>query len=118
MPAPAPTWIAGATGLVGRALRAELPDALALVRKPQPGAMTVDYTRPTSFAALPAPGRVFIALGTTMAQAGSREAFRAADFDAVLAVARAALAAGATRWVRTRALRCSTTRSKARPKTR
>ena len=27
-------WIAGATGLVGRALRAELPDALALVRRP------------------------------------------------------------------------------------
>ncbi|RZA15676.1 MAG: hypothetical protein EOP93_16560 [Lysobacteraceae bacterium] len=96
MPAATPTWIAGATGLVGRALRAELPDAIALVRKPQPGAMTVDYTRPQSFAALPAPRRVFIALGTTMAQAGSREAFRAADFDAVLTVARAAREAGAT----------------------
>ena len=96
MPAPIPTWIAGATGLFGRALRAELPDAIALVRKPMPGAMTVDYARPESFAALPAPGRVFIALGTTMAQAGSREAFHAADFDAVLTVARAARDAGAT----------------------
>lgn len=97
MPASNSTWIAGATGLVGRALRVELPDAIALVRKPQPGAMTVDYTRPESFATLPAPGCVFIALGTTMAQAGSRAAFRAVDFDAVLTVARAAREAGATR---------------------
>lgn len=36
-------WIAGATGLVGRALRAELPGAIALVRRSQPGAMTVDF---------------------------------------------------------------------------
>ncbi|MFG6431054.1 hypothetical protein [Roseateles sp. LYH14W] len=94
---PEPSWIAGATGLVGRALRAELPEAIALVRRPQPGAMTVDYARPECFAALPAPGSVYIALGTTMAQAGSREAFRAVDFDAVVAVARAAREAGATR---------------------
>ena len=90
------TWIAGATGLVGRALRAEWPEAVALARKALPGTATVDYARPGSFAALPAPGRVLIALGTTMAQAGSREAFRAADFDAVLTVARAAREAGAT----------------------
>ena len=90
------TWIAGATGLVGRALCAEWPEAIALARKPSPGMATVDYARPASFAALPAPARILIALGTTMAQAGSREAFRAADFDAVLTVARAARAAGAT----------------------
>lgn len=97
---PRPDWIAGATGLVGRALAAELPHGLALVRRPTPGlpvpTATVDYGSPVSFAALPAPGRVFIALGTTMAQAGSREAFRTADFDAVLTVARAAREAGAT----------------------
>lgn len=90
------TWIAGATGLVGRALCAEWPGAVALARRPQPGMAVVDYTRPATFAALPAPGRVLIALGTTMAQAGSRAAFRAADFDAVRAVARAAREAGAT----------------------
>lgn len=90
------TWIAGATGLVGRELLRELPDAMALVRRPQPGAMVVDYTRPASFAALPAPRCVFIALGTTMAQAGSQAAFRAADFDAVVTVARAARERGAT----------------------
>ncbi|MDR7334072.1 nucleoside-diphosphate sugar epimerase [Roseateles asaccharophilus] len=96
-----PDWIAGATGLVGRALCAELPTGLALVRKPTTGlpvpTATVDYGDPVSFSALPAPGRVLIALGTTMAQAGSKAAFRAADFDAVLTVARAAREAGATR---------------------
>jgi uncharacterized protein YbjT (DUF2867 family) len=90
------TWIAGATGLVGRALRAELPEAVALVRRPAPGAVVVDYARLASFDALPAPQRVFIALGTTMAQAGSQAAFRAVDFDAVVTVARAAREHGAT----------------------
>jgi uncharacterized protein YbjT (DUF2867 family) len=56
----------------------------------------VDYRRPESFAALPAPQRAFIALGTTMAQAGSQAAFRAADFEAVVTVARAARERGAT----------------------
>ena len=90
------TWIAGATGLVGRALLAELPGAVALVRRPQPDAAVVDYARTDSFAALPAPRRVFIALGTTRAQAGSQAAFRAVDFDAVLTVARIARERGAT----------------------
>jgi uncharacterized protein YbjT (DUF2867 family) len=40
---------------------------------------------------------VFIALGTTIKTAGSQAAFRAVDFDAVVAVARAAKAAGASR---------------------
>ncbi len=96
---PRPDWIAGATGLVGRALAAELPHGLALVRRPTAGlpipTATVDYGSPVSFSALPAPHRVFIALGTTMAQAGSRAAFRAADFEAVITVARAAREAGA-----------------------
>ena len=39
---------------------------------------------------------VFIALGTTIKTAGSREAFRAVDFDAVVAVARAGKALGAS----------------------
>jgi uncharacterized protein YbjT (DUF2867 family) len=90
------TWIAGATGLVGGALRHELPEAVALARRPASGAAVVDYTRPESFAALPAPQRLFIALGTTMAQAGSQAAFRAVDFDAVVTVARAARERGAT----------------------
>ena len=47
--------------------------------------------------ALPRVGEAFIALGTTIKVAGSQEAFRAVDFEAVMAVARAARAAGATR---------------------
>lgn len=47
--------------------------------------------------ALPPVQTVYIALGTTIKVAGSQQAFRAVDHDAVLAVARAAQAAGATR---------------------
>ena len=95
-PATDVAWLAGATGLVGRALRAELPQAVALSRRAEPDARVVDYTRPASFDALPPPRSLYIALGSTIAQAGSREAFRAVDFDAVLTVARAARQAGAT----------------------
>lgn len=52
------------------------------------------------FAALPAlppVDDVYIALGTTMAVAGNPQAFRAVDYDAVMATAHAARAAGATR---------------------
>ena len=38
--------------------------------------------------ALPAVDEVYLALGTTIKVAGSREAFRAVDFDTNLAVAR------------------------------
>lgn len=47
--------------------------------------------------ALPAAGEVYIALGTTIRDAGSQAAFRAVDFDAVIATAKAAQRAGATR---------------------
>jgi len=47
--------------------------------------------------ALPSVGEAFIALGTTIKVAGSQAAFRAVDFDAVVAVAKAAKAAGASR---------------------
>src|SRR5262249_5005710 len=50
-----------------------------------------------SLPVLPHVDEVFLALGTTIKVAGSQEAFRAVDFDANLAVARAALAAGARR---------------------
>lgn len=98
------TWVAGGSGLVGRELLAQLRDepVLALVRRPLGGMAASPLRREALVdlralpADLPAPGRVFIALGTTLAQAGSREAFRGVDFDAVLAVARAARARGAT----------------------
>src|SRR5581483_6669242 len=46
---------------------------------------------------LPPVDEVYLALGTTIKVAGSQAAFRAVDYDANLAVARAALAAGARR---------------------
>jgi len=46
---------------------------------------------------LPKGDDVYIALGTTIKVAGSQAAFRAVDFDAVVTLARASLAAGATK---------------------
>ena len=96
--------LAGATGLIGHALAAQWAgpgDLHLLVRRPlaAPGAHC--RVRVVDFAALPrlpAAGSAFCCLGTTIRQAGSREAFRAVDFDAVLAFARAARAAGVQRF--------------------
>ncbi|MDN3921870.1 NAD(P)H-binding protein [Roseateles violae] len=104
-------WVAGASGLVGRALLSELlqqpgddTEIHALLRRPVEGlppsprlhAQRLDFARP-DLAALPAPTTIYICLGTTIKQAGSQEAFRAVDYEAVLTLARAARAAGATR---------------------
>lgn len=100
--------IAGATGLVGRALLALLVGErhvgalTALVRRRVPAfsmhpgitQQIVDYA---NLDALPVTDDAFCCLGTTIKAAGSQAAFRAVDFDAVLAFARAARAAGATR---------------------
>ena len=56
-----------------------------------------DFTSPSLFSALPHVDDCFIALGTTIKVAGSQTAFRAIDFDAVVAVALAAYARGATK---------------------
>ncbi|MEO5883859.1 MAG: NAD(P)H-binding protein [Caldimonas sp.] len=99
--------LAGATGLVGRALlplllRSHASLELLLRRTaPELGAYprvrlhVVDFARLADD--LPAVDDVFIALGTTLAVAGSEAAFRAVDFDAVVATARTARKAGATR---------------------
>jgi len=101
--------LAGATGLVGRAL---LPMLLAsnrylsvhvlLRRTPldikasaKLKVHEVDFAHlPEAF---PTVDDVFIALGTTIKVAGSEAAFRRVDFDFVVNTARAARAAGATR---------------------
>jgi uncharacterized protein YbjT (DUF2867 family) len=90
--------LAGATGLVGSRVLAMLPDALAVGRRAtgRSGEIVAD------FAALPAlpPATIAIsALGTTIRAAGSQAAFRAVDYDAVLAFARAAKAAGAQHFI-------------------
>ncbi|MEO8297238.1 MAG: NAD(P)H-binding protein [Burkholderiales bacterium] len=101
--------VAGATGLVGREVVALLlaDPAYAAVhtvgrrapplQHPKLQHHAVDFTAEPGLWALPALDEVFIALGTTIKVAGSQAAFRAVDFDAVLAVARAARQAGATR---------------------
>jgi uncharacterized protein YbjT (DUF2867 family) len=99
--------LAGASGLVGRALLAQLLDddratVHALLRRDVPDLPAsrglvrhvVDFTAPL---ALPPADEIYIALGTTLKAAGSQAAFRAVDFDAVVAVARAARDAGIER---------------------
>lgn len=98
--------VAGASGLVGRALVARLcadPGVArvhALVRRPlamNAPKLQLHVVAFDRLPALPPVDEAYLALGTTIAVAGSREAFRAVDFEANLAVARAALAAGARR---------------------
>lgn len=98
--------LAGATGLVGRELlQGLLADAgvatvHALVRRPLADTHPKLAVHVVDFSALPplpSADEVFLALGTTIKVAGSQAAFRAVDFDANLAVARAARAAGARR---------------------
>lgn len=98
--------LAGATGLVGREiLKGLLADPSvgavhALVRRPIDVAHPLLQVQVVDFAALPelpAVDEAYLALGTTIKVAGSQAAFRAVDHDANLAVAQAALAAGAKR---------------------
>ncbi len=94
--------IAGASGLVGRelarlaALDKTWQPLNLIVRRPlvpPPGAQTVVVDFAT-LPHLPKAANACCALGTTMASAGSQEAFRAVDLEAVLAFARAAQRAG------------------------
>ena len=101
--------LAGATGLVGGELLRLLAhdpaidEVRVLVRRPLPESMKGPKVRelPTDFRDLEAHPEwfqvdlVFSALGTTIAKARSREAFRRVDFDYPLAIARLARAQGA-----------------------
>ena len=98
--------VAGATGLVGREILADLLADKTYTTVHSVGRRKIDLQHPklvqhvVDFAklkALPAVDDVFIALGTTIKVAGSQAAFRAVDFEAVVAVARTALAQGATK---------------------
>jgi uncharacterized protein YbjT (DUF2867 family) len=100
--------VAGATGLTGMALLAQLradphyARVAALVRKPgsvqandKVQECVVDYTHLVLPDALTPIDHAFCCLGTTIKVAGSQAAFRAVDFDAVVAFARACRARGA-----------------------
>lgn len=96
--------LAGATGLVGQALARSWagPGTLhLLVRRPVPAPSPACHVQVVDFGALPAlppAACAYCALGTTIKVAGSQAAFRAVDFDAVLAFARAARTAGVPRF--------------------
>ena len=96
--------LAGATGLVGRVILEGLLNDTSVTavhalgrRKPAiaHSKLSSHVVEFTELPPLPPVGEVYLALGTTIKVAGSQAAFRAVDFDANLAVARAALAAGA-----------------------
>jgi uncharacterized protein YbjT (DUF2867 family) len=98
--------LAGASGLVGRAILQGLlaDESVAAVHTLGRRSLPVQHPKLTEhsvdFKALPALPRLdeaFIALGTTIKVAGSQEAFRAVDYEAVVAVAEAAKQAGARR---------------------
>ena len=96
------TLLAGGTGLIGREVAAQWVgpgNLLLLVRRAlppgAPASLVVDFA---ALPALPAAGAAICCLGTTIKVAGSQQAFRAVDFDAVLSFARAARAAGAQRF--------------------
>ncbi|NDP39782.1 MAG: nucleoside-diphosphate sugar epimerase [Rhodoferax sp.] len=101
--------LAGATGLVGQAVLAALltDKRYAAVHCVGRRALTPQHPKVFShvadFATLSAlPGidhvdDVFIALGTTLKVAGSQAAFRALDFEAIVALARVGKALGATK---------------------
>jgi uncharacterized protein YbjT (DUF2867 family) len=96
--------LAGATGLIGRELAAQWdgPGALhLLLRRPMPSPGPNRRVLVVDFAALPPlplAESAFCCLGTTIKVAASQAAFRAVDFDAVLAFARATRAAGVRRF--------------------
>lgn len=101
--------VAGATGLVGReclrhlAKETDVKEVRALVRKPLPTDIRalgvrecrVDFDHLDEHTEWFQVDWVFCALGTTIRQAGSRQAFRRVDFDYALGVAKAARMAGA-----------------------
>jgi uncharacterized protein YbjT (DUF2867 family) len=114
--------VAGASGLVGREILQGLlvdPSVAAVhslgrskltVRHPKLTQHRVDFKAPSTgsgqaastgsgqaLPTLPRLDEAFVALGTTIKVAGSQEAFRAVDYDAVVAIAKAAKAAGARR---------------------
>ena len=102
--------LAGATGLVGRALLVRLlgterrQRVIVVARKPLPATSARDprlTVRVGDMATLAGESGAiedaYIALGTTIKVAGSEAAFRAVDLDLVVAIARRAREAGARR---------------------
>jgi len=97
--------IAGATGAVGAELLKFLiysgrySSVIALVRRPLPFKHPVLQERLSDFSdltAIPACDHVFCCVGSTMAKAGSRDAFEAVDLEIPVKLAEASAAKGAS----------------------
>jgi uncharacterized protein YbjT (DUF2867 family) len=108
--------IAGATGLAGSHLLDLLLEDGTWERVVAVGRRRVERSHPrleqqlvdfADLGELPACTDAFSCLGTTIRTAGSQEAFRAVDHDAVVAFAEAAYRAGAERFVHVTALGAS-----------
>lgn len=113
MPQPTPrspgrsVLLAGATGLVGAEVLRQLVADRSVTRivvigrrpiasaDPRVSSTTVDFDRLDANPALFAVDQIISALGTTIKQAGSEQAFRRVDFDYPLAMARLGLRQGA-----------------------
>ena len=118
MTSPATALVAGATGLVGRECvdlllgEAQFTRIIAAVRRTLHTTLEsdrlwirkVDYDHLDRSADLFRVDAVFCALGTTMHDAGSEEAFRRVDFEYALAAARLGLAGGARHFLLVSAL--------------
>ena len=112
----ATAWVAGGSGLVGGVLLRQLLEdehfskvvsagrrTLAL-QHPKLAQVVVDFSSPSAFEALAPPDAAYACLGSTIKKAGSREAFRRVDHDAVLGFAQAAKKQGARVFVHVSAL--------------
>ncbi|MFN7963592.1 MAG: oxidoreductase [Thermoanaerobaculia bacterium] len=103
--------VAGASGLVGGFLLEDLlaepryQQVLSLGRRqlglnsPRLSERRVSFEELDSVTDLPAADHVFCCLGTTLARAGSKAAFRQVDFDFVLALGRLAVRIGARQFL-------------------
>lgn len=99
--------VLGATGLVGRAVTGLLlrgPGHVAVLARRPAGLASagleehvVDFTRPDDAGRFLKGDDLYCCLGTTIAKAGSREAFRAVDYGLPLELARRAAANGMKR---------------------
>lgn len=110
--------VAGATGLIGKQLVGQLAadgawrEVRALVRgalptelaKPNVAAVQIDYAKLAPPPEWALADHVFCALGSTIRQAGSQEAFRKVDFEYPVALAQAAKARGARHFLLVSAL--------------
>jgi uncharacterized protein YbjT (DUF2867 family) len=109
-------WLAGGSGLVGGVLLRQLlqdssfQEVLAVGRRllpvehPKLTQVVSDFSSASALEGPKPPDVAFSCLGTTIKRAGSRDAFRRVDHDAVLSFARAARERGARVFVHVTAL--------------